>query len=116
MEYQFRLDPFTGRHQIRMEYGFEALGRFIEDELGRDGTKLKALISQLQGGSCHFEGREWGLHSEEGELLVQHHSLGLDAGEWDPDLDLDDSSLEARCGLEDGLKLLAAWLDFVAPA
>ncbi|ROQ30734.1 YacL family protein [Gallaecimonas pentaromativorans] len=116
MEYQFRLNPFDGRHQIQMEYGFEAMGRFIEDELGTDKAKISTLIARLQQGrDLRFEGHEWALVVEQGELSVLHHRLDHNEVDLDPDLALDDADASSHCGLEDGLLLLQAWLDFVAP-
>ncbi|EKE71413.1 YacL family protein [Gallaecimonas xiamenensis] len=117
MEYQFSHNPFTGRHQVRMEYGFAAFGRFIEDELGADLSLAAPLIAALASqGSHRFDGREWTLVLEEGELALQHHSLGQDQEDVDPDLDLDDTDLMGHCGLEDGLQLFRAWCAFIAPA
>ncbi|WP_115719957.1 YacL family protein [Gallaecimonas mangrovi] len=116
MEYQFRFNPFDGRHQIQMELGFVAFGRFIEDELGIDHAKIQRLLDGLKADSdfC-FEGHEWTLQVEQGELSLCHHNLNLTDNELDPELTLDDSDNLSCCGLEDGIKLFSAWLDFVAP-
>ncbi|WP_341502957.1 YacL family protein [Gallaecimonas sp. GXIMD4217] len=119
MEHEFRYDSYQGRFRVRLEYGFHALGAWLEEELGPDRARGEQLLARLAALGPQDEllvpGREWQLWLSRQEVEVRHGSLSLAAEEvMEPDLSLSDEDLCCLCGSDDFKALLKAWLAFVA--
>lgn len=127
MEYDFVFDQRKQQCSMRLAGEQEALARFLLDELPVTSAACRQLLQQLQTlkpyQNWEYQGREFSLLLEQGEIQVQHNSL-LFSGEHElperlhqklegNDLHFDQQGLHSECGLEDLLALLADWQQFL---
>ncbi|WP_261815908.1 YacL family protein [Vibrio gallicus] len=118
MEFEFKRG--FGEFSVRTSMGHEIIGRWLQEEVGRDLTKIEqvnALIAVAQQSFCEAHklvGNEISLTIESGEVLVQENAMLFQSEhELEPDFELYDSESYAVCGLEDFEALIQQWLRFV---
>ncbi|MGP9801890.1 YacL family protein [Rheinheimera sp. NSM] len=128
MEYDFIYDRNTLQFSIRLAAEHEVLGRFLLDEFGQQADAYTPLLQQLNAlkprQSMQYQGREFLLEVENGEVTLSHNTLFYTGTEQlpqrqqdklaDDDLQLDEHGMQTQCGLEDLLKLLREWQQFLA--
>ena len=128
MEYDFLYDRPTRQFSIRLSAEHDVLARFLLDEFGQQAAAYQPLItalSQLKRTQHYqYQGREFLLEIEEGEVTLSHNTLFHSTEQLlperqqhklcDDDLQLDEQGMSMQCGLEDLLKLLRDWQQFLA--
>ncbi|WP_445765904.1 YacL family protein [Rheinheimera sp.] len=128
MEYDFIYDRNTLQFSIRLAAEHEVLGRFLLDEFGQDADAYVPLITQLSAlqpqQSMQYQGKEFLLEVDNGEVTLSHNTLFYAVEQplperqqhklADDDLQLDEHGMQTQCGLEDLLKLLREWQQFLA--
>ena len=128
MEYDFIYDRNTLQFSIRLAAEHEVLGRFLLDEFGQQAEAYTPLLQQLNAlkprQSMQYQGKEFLLEVENGEVTLSHNTLFYTGTEQlpqrqqdklaDDDLQLDEQGMSTQCGLEDLLKLLREWQQFLA--
>lgn len=128
MEYDFIYDRNTLQFSIKLSAEHEVLGRFLLDEFGQQAEAYTALLQQLSTLKPHqsmqYQGKEFLLEVENGEVTLSHNTLFYTGTEQlpqrqqdklaDDDLQLDEQGMSTQCGLEDLLKLLREWQQFLA--
>ncbi|PKM18941.1 MAG: hypothetical protein CVV11_11030 [Gammaproteobacteria bacterium HGW-Gammaproteobacteria-15] len=128
MEYDFIYDRNTLQFSIKLAAEHEVLGRFLLDEFGQQAEAYTALLQQLgtlkPHQSMQYQGKEFLLEVENGEVTLSHNTLFYTGTEQlpqrqqdklaDDDLQLDEQGMSTQCGLEDLLKLLREWQQFLA--
>lgn len=124
MDYEFSYSRDTGNYSLELPTEQDALARFLLDEFVIDQAGYHHLLRELQAlgasSSWTYQGKNWSLFVEDGEVLVCHHSL-LEL-EHEPlpdklagsDLLLDEENLQAECGLQDLIWLVNQWQVFIA--
>lgn len=133
MEFDCIYLPDSRRYLLKLPTEQHALQCFLLDEFDRYASAyqplrdaLAAIVGYQEYG---WQGREYSLRVERGEVLVWHHSLtpvmdGMatstpdEHAEWmdADDLQLDHTNLQSECGVEDLLHLLDAWMAFLPAA
>lgn len=128
MEYEFIYDRNTLQFSIRLAAEHEVLGRFLLDEFGQQAEAYTPLLQQLSALKPHhsmqYQGKEFLLEVENSEVTLSHNTLFYTGTEQlpqrqqeqliDDDLQLDEQGMSTQCGLEDLLKLLREWQQFLA--
>lgn len=127
MEYDFIFDRATQQFSIKLSGEHEVLGRFLLDEFGQRAAAYITLIKQLSAlkpqQSMQYQGREFLLEVDNGEVILSHNTLLSQSAETlteqqrqllaEDDLQLEEQGLSSQCGLEDLLKLLRDWQRFL---
>ena len=119
MDYEFSLDEYD-RPIAEFSMGFEALGRWLSEELGNDQLLIEELLDIIQ----QLEQQRVNdrlLFGENFQLAINQHevtvtALALDgepAQELPEDTRLYDDELYASCGLPDFKQALLSWQVFV---
>lgn len=128
MEYDFIYDRNTLQFSIKLTAEHEVLGRFLLDEFGQQAEACLPLLKQLTAlkpqQATQYQGREFLLEVENGEVTLSHNTLFYSGREIlperqqhklaDDDLQLDEQGMSMQCGLEDLLQLLNEWQRFLA--
>lgn len=128
MEYDFIYDRNTLQFSIRLAAEHEVFGRFLLDEFGQDAAAYTPLLQQLSALKPHqsmqYQGKEFLLEVDNGEVTLSHNTLFYAVEQplperqqhklADDDLQLDEQGMQTQCGLEDLLKLLREWQQFLA--
>jgi uncharacterized protein YacL (UPF0231 family) len=127
MEYDFIYDRNTMQFSIALTAEHEVLGRFLLDEFGQQAEAYMPLLQQLYAlkpcQSWQYQGKEFLLDIEQGEVTLLHNTLFYNADKplseqqqgalADDNLSLDEQGMTMQCGLEDLLKLLREWQRFL---
>ena len=127
MEYDFTYDRATRQFSLKLSAEHDVLARFLLDEFGQQASAYQPLLSQLQAlkayNTLRYQGKEYLLEVEHAEVTLRHNTLFYEAGdtpqqtsaELDEEaLSLDDHGMQTQCGLEDLVKLLQAWQQFLS--
>ncbi|SEA80020.1 YacL family protein [Alkalimonas amylolytica] len=124
MDYEFYYSRDSGNFSLQLPSEQDAIARFLLDEFVLDQAGYHGLLRELhalgQHSSWQYQGKNWSLFVEDGDVLVCHHSLLELEHEPLPDklagseLTLDEDNLQAECGLVDLIKLVEQWQVFVA--
>lgn len=127
MEYDFTYDRDTKKFGIKLSEEHAVLGRFLLDEFGPQAAAYQPLLQQLTALKAHqtmqYQGREYLLDVDNGEVTLSHNTLFYSTEQplperqqhklADDDLQLDEQDMTTQCGLEDLLKLLQDWQQFL---
>lgn len=120
MNYQFIRD-LQGSPVAEFDMGSETFSHWFTHELGADQSKIKTLldvIQQLQNQeikSFLLEGHEFNLSLDPDEVEIRSKILDVDAPDELPEgTQLYDQESMAGCGLEDFIRVLHSWSDFVS--
>ncbi|WP_151173319.1 YacL family protein [Pseudoalteromonas ruthenica] len=117
MEYQLYLDPTWGK-RVKISDEHRLIARWFNDELYENDELIEAFFTALDSTAEQLvQGREMRLLLGDGEACFQSHglfhddeqTLALYSGD---DLALDESELQAWCGVEDLRALASAWRHF----
>lgn len=118
MEFEFKRG--FGEYSVQTSMGHEIIGRWLQEEIGRDLTKIEQILDLIEQAKHQFgenhkqEGNEISLSIESSEVLVQDNALFLQTEhDLEPDFELYDSESYAVCGLEDFEALIQQWQRFV---
>ncbi|MGI5308362.1 YacL family protein [Rheinheimera sp. WS51] len=125
MEYDFSYDSATKQYGLVLAAEFQILANFLLDEFAVDSAALGQLIQQLTALTAHddwrYQGKEFVLDVQQLEVMLQHNSLLHDHNSTteqqlllEEQLQLDEHGLSCHCGLEDLVKLLQDWQQFIA--
>lgn len=128
MEYDFIYDRTTLRYGIQLSAEHEVLGRFLLDEFGQQADAYQPLLQQLTALKSHqsmqYQGREYLLDIDGGEVTLSHNTMFYTTEQplperqqhklSDDNLQLDEQGMSTQCGLEDFVKLLRDWQQFLA--
>jgi len=128
VEYDFIYDRTTLRYGIQLSAEHEVLGRFLLDEFGQQADAYQPLLQQLTALKSHqsmqYQGREYLLDIDGGEVTLSHNTMFYTTEQplperqqhklSDDNLQLDEQGMSTQCGLEDLLKLLREWQQFLA--
>lgn len=120
MDYEFRRNTFDNTLHAHFSMGHEALGRWLQDELGISHQDIDEVLLNLrrvvaQGGQWRREGRVFFLHVTQEEALIQANVLSEEIEEDMPEKDFHayDEESFCICGPEDLLSVLEGWQDFL---
>lgn len=118
MEFEFKRT--FGQYSVQCSMGHEIVGRWLQEEIGRDPEKLtqvSELIEQAYRSSNEtitLPGTEISLSIESGEVVVQENAMLQQSDEeMEPDFDFYDCESSAVCGLEDFALLIERWQRFL---
>ncbi len=117
MEYTISETPL-GDIEISFSMGAEALGRWFNDELGKQGSDIDQLLSTVlsveSGERASFEqqGREFTLSINDDEVEVYANNLNMES-ELPDETELYESELRSGCGLMDFRDILLEWRHFI---
>ncbi|WP_163934751.1 YacL family protein [Paraferrimonas sp. SM1919] len=119
MEAEFRRDPITGLLVTEFSMGHEAFAVWFNEEYAADKSLQKQLQQWLAedpfklGAKWQHIGSEVNLVIEDGQVQVWANALhGEEVALDDDALNIDNSLLEADCGLEDFIEVIAAFHKF----
>ena len=119
MNYQFRRDQ-QGSPLAQFDMGSETFSRWFSEELGDDHDKIAAIlaaIQQLQSEQIKefvLQGNDISLSLDPYEVEVRSKILDIDAPDELPEgTELYDQESIAGCGLEDFIRVITSWNDFV---
>lgn len=122
MEFDFKKDYFSDKAAVKLSMGHEAFGTWLEEE-GQSKSWIEKLLivttqlQQLEITEYKLIGNEFCLYLTIEEAKITNHSLhGTEHDselEDANDLNFYDQEIEAECGLEDFIDLLASWLEFI---
>ncbi|WNO61721.1 YacL family protein [Rheinheimera sp. MMS21-TC3] len=125
MEYDFTYQRDTGQYGLVLAPEYQILANFLLEEFAADATAVVQLIQQLKAltpfNDWRYQGKEFVLDVQQLEVMLQHNSLLHDHNSTteqqlllEEQLQLDEHGLSCHCGLEDLLKLLQDWQQFIA--
>jgi len=120
MEHDFIYLPDSRRYLLKLAPEQHALQCFLLEEFTLRASCYQPLLDALQQlglySEYQFDGREYSLHVERMEVRVFHHSCDqqhADDQYLEAELSTDDANLQSECGLEDLIRLLKAWQQFL---
>lgn len=120
MEHDFIYLPDSRRYLLKLAAEQHALQCFLLEEFELRAASYQPLLDKLQTLGLYdeyqFDGREYSLQVERMEVRVFHHSCGQHHAEdqfLEAELSTDDAALHCECGLEDLIRLLQAWQQFL---
>ncbi|GHE91739.1 YacL family protein [Thalassotalea profundi] len=123
MEYEFRRDIITGNASAQFSYEHQAVGPWLEVEIGQDEKKL-AQISQAvervisrKEQEIVFTGQEYSVTISHSDVIINANASMSSIDEVpehlvSDELNIDENS-RASCGLDDFYTLLLSWADFI---
>ena len=119
MDYEFKKNVLDGSYYCHCSMGHEILGRWVQEEIGKDQAKVRevlALLDQARANSA----KEWSRTGPEISLLIcgdevtiQDNALLMAYDDQESEFELYDSESIACCGLEDFEQLMLQWLEFI---
>ena len=120
MEFEFRKDFISEQATVKLSMGHEAFATWLEQE----GQEIEwiddllaniLLLQQRVVSDFKLQGSEFSLLINQNEAQVINHSLmnNQDDIDLEGDLVFYDLEIQASCGLEDFLNLIASWSEFV---
>lgn len=119
MDYEFIAEP-DGSLKAYLSMGHEALGHWLNDELGEDldaGARVLALLSQSEANPdtvASLPGKIYNLTIADGEVEVMANVVQFEfPDELEPDMSYYDDEQMSGCGVQDFMMLLRNWLAFV---
>lgn len=119
MEFEFIRNTLMGKYYVKPSMGHEILGRWLEEEIGKDKQKIQQIEQLLQAVEQspllehRFTGCEISLIIQGDEVVAEENVLGH--GEVileDSELNYYDSESTASCGLDDFVSLFKQWKVF----
>ncbi len=120
MNYQFIRD-LQGSPVAQFDMGSEAFTLWFSEELGSDQSKIAAILTAIEQVQTEqikefvLEGMDINLSLDRYEVEVRSKMLDIDAPDELPEgAELYDQESIAGCGLEDFVRVLNSWKDFVA--
>jgi len=120
MDFEFTKNTLLGDFRARFTMEHQIIGRLLEDELGKDRTKIDQVVTQLEKAQLFptktfvWQGTELRVVFYEYEISVLENSTYLDiTDDFDDNLSLYESESSASCGLEDFSLLLNKWVAFI---
>ncbi|MFC3912691.1 YacL family protein [Pseudaeromonas sharmana] len=119
MDYEFIAEP-DGSLKAYLEMGHEALGHWINDELGEDlllGQQVMTMLLQSENQpdqTWTLPGKVYTLTLADGEIEVMANVVHFDfPDELEADMSYYDDEQISGCGVQDFMVLLQNWLSFV---
>ena len=120
MEFEFIRNTLMGKYYVKPSMGHEILGRWLEEEIGKDKQKIQQIeqllqvVEQSPQLEHRFTGCEISLIIQGDEVVAEENVLGH--GEVileDSELNYYDSESTASCGLDDFVSLFKQWKAFL---
>jgi uncharacterized protein YacL (UPF0231 family) len=119
MDYDFSLDEYD-KPIAEFSSGFEALGRWINEEVGSDQQRIDELLDVIEQlhqkriQKRHFDSHDAQLTLTNNEVEVRAFAITREYQSALPDnTQLYDQESHANCGLVDFKAALIAWQEFV---
>ena len=122
MEYQYRLDPATGKAQALFSLEHQIMGPWLEVEVYDDVDKIKTLLTAIDDidkgkkNEVVISGKEYSVIIDQQDVSVRANS-SVNGSAVLPDeyleqgFEVDETQL-AMCGLEDFRELVLSWSYF----
>ncbi len=112
-----------GDYLVKCSMGHEIVGRWLQEEVGKDWTKIAQVELLLErarqtplNDHC-LEGQEISLHIQGDEVLIEENVLGHGITmEQNSEFDFYDSESTATCVFEDFEQLIEQWKRFLTTA
>ncbi|GAB2668493.1 YacL family protein [Vibrio panuliri] len=121
MEFEFIRNTLMGEYYVKCSMGHEIVGRWLQDEIGKDWQKIECVEAIIEQALAHphgeqfLEGTEISLAIHGDEVVVQENVLAhgevMDA---DSEFDFYDSESTASCGIEDFAIMIEQWKRFLS--
>nr|WP_113864950.1 protein YacL [Brenneria salicis]NMN90626.1 hypothetical protein [Brenneria salicis ATCC 15712 = DSM 30166]RBP66880.1 hypothetical protein DES54_10289 [Brenneria salicis ATCC 15712 = DSM 30166]RLM32140.1 hypothetical protein BHG07_01835 [Brenneria salicis ATCC 15712 = DSM 30166] len=117
MDYEFLRDV-TGQVMVRMSMGHEAVGHWLNEEVkGRLDVldEVEAAARSVAGNEHQWRkvGHEYTLLLDDEEVMIQANQLEFTVDEMEEGMRYYDEESLSLCGLEDFLRLVAKYREFV---
>ncbi len=120
MEFEFIRNTLMGEYYVKPSMGHEVLGRWLEEEIGKDKQKIQqveALLEAVKHSPLlehNYSGCEISLIIQGDEVTVEENVLshGESMSEGS-EFDYYNSESKASCGLEDFVSLFEQWKAFL---
>ena len=119
MEYRFQRD-YLGNPVAQLSTEHEALGRWLNEELGQNTNKIKQLLctvtelEQQKRLEFQLDGDDYRLFLTADSAEVKANLLDSEMMEdFHEDLDYYDCESSSQCGLDDFKHLISAWHDYL---
>lgn len=120
MEFEFVRNTLMGEYYVKCSMGHEIVGRWLQDEIGRDFDKIAQVealcdLARLHPQQEHtLAGIEISLSIVGDEVIVQENVLshGYEL-EDTSEFDFYDCESTASCGLEDFEIMIERWTQFL---
>ncbi|MBU2896357.1 YacL family protein [Vibrio hepatarius] len=120
MEFEFIRNTLMGKYYVKPSMGHEILGRWLEEEIGKDRQKIQQVDELLEAVKYSpllehkYAGCEISLIIQGDEVTVQENVLSHgDVLLEDSELNYYNSESTASCGLQDFSSLFKQWQDFL---
>ncbi len=119
MEFQFTRNTLMGEFYVKCSMGHEIVARWLQEEIGKDQTKIKEVIRLIETASQNpveemkLMGKEISLSIQQFDVVVEENVLGHEQDMTDSEFELYDSESTASCGLEDFQAMIEQWEQFV---
>ncbi|SFN17128.1 hypothetical protein SAMN05216516_10368 [Izhakiella capsodis] len=117
MEYELLRDV-TGQLKMRMSMGHEAVGHWFNEEVKQDLALLAEIeqaAASLKGSERQWQrvGHEYTLWMDDQEVIIRANQLNFDGDQLEEGMHYYDEESLAFCGVEDFLRVITAWREFV---
>ncbi|PIJ49782.1 UPF0231 family protein [Erwinia sp. OLTSP20] len=117
MEYELLRDV-TGQLKMRMSMGHEAVGHWFNEEVKQNLALLSEVeqaAASLRGSERQWQrvGHEYTLWMDEEEVIIRANQLSFASDQLEEGMSYYDEESLAFCGVEDFLRVIAAWREFV---
>ena len=120
MDYEFLRDV-TGRVLVRMSMGHEVVGHWFNEEV-KDNLSLLDEVEQaartVKGSerSRQRAGHEYTIWIDGEEVMIRANQLDFSGDEMEEGMSYYDEESLSLCGMEDFLRVVAAYREFVSKA
>ncbi|NLS12763.1 YacL family protein [Vibrio sp. SM6] len=119
MEFEFTKNTLLGEYYVKCSMDHEVVGRWLQDEIGTDRTKLQQLVNVLlrartnPAQETRLSGREISLLIAGDEVTVAENALAFESDLLTDEFDYYDCESQASCGLDDFEQLIQRWCEFI---
>ena len=120
MEFEFIRNTLMGKYYVKPSMGHEILGRWLEEEIGKDKQKIQQIEQLLQAVEQspllehRFTGCEISLIIHGDEVTVEENVLSHgESMPEDSEFDYYNCESKASCGLDDFVSVFEHWKAFL---
>ncbi|EDP2514472.1 TPA: YacL family protein [Salmonella enterica subsp. enterica serovar Heidelberg] len=120
MDYEFLRDV-TGGVKVRMSMGHEVVGHWFNEEV-KDNLSLLDEVEQaartVKGSECSWQraGHEYTIWMDGEEVMIRANQLDFSGDEMEEGMSYYNEESLSLCGMEDFLRVVAAYREFVSKA
>lgn len=120
MEFEFIRNTLMGEFYVKPSMGHEVLGRWLEEEIGKDKQKIQQVEALLESViqspllEHKYLGCEISLTIQGDEVTVEENILSHgESMPEDSEFDYYNSESKASCGLDDFISVFEQWKAFL---